>query len=55
MSTCGGTLNFPNGTLRTTYNGAKVGLWANATCSTSVDWCGLGMSAATIYYNTGTL
>ena len=55
MSTliCGGILKFPNGTSRTTYNGAKVVLWANATLPSSVDWFGLGKYNSEIYFNTG--
>ena len=40
---CSGILKFPNGTLSTTYNEAKVVLWANATLPSSVDWFGLGI------------
>ena len=43
-----------NGTLSTTYNGARVVLWANQELPTSVDWYGLGMTSNAIYYNTGT-
>ena len=49
--TCNTRINFPVGSLGTTYVGSRIILWPGTGLSSSTDWYGLGMNSVTTVCN----